>query len=34
MRVWVILGCFAVAIMGVAVVIDMNPETALVRTAR
>jgi hypothetical protein len=34
MRVWVILGCFAVGIMGVAIIVDTNTEKVSVRTTR
>jgi hypothetical protein len=34
MRVWVILGCLAVAIVGPAIVFDMKAKTSAVVTGR
>jgi len=34
MRVWVILGCFAVGIMGMAFIADTSTEKVSVRTTR
>jgi hypothetical protein len=34
MRVWVILGCLTVAILGPAIIVDMNTKISAVLTAR
>jgi hypothetical protein len=34
MRVWIVLGCLGVAIMGSAVIADMNAKTIALRAAQ